>query len=147
MSPGPASSAQWRNDELMAPHSAGGVPKGYHSVNPYIVVAGVDDLIVFLHNVFGSVERGQREVAADGTIGHAEVEIGDSVVMLSEATSAYPPRQSVNFVYVPDVDAVFNRAVAAGAVPILEPTLQPWGDRVTGFHDPFENRWWVATRT
>jgi PhnB protein len=49
-------------------------------------------------------------------------------------------------VYVSNADAVFHSAVAAGAVPILEPTLQPWGDRVTGFHDPFENRWWVATR-
>jgi PhnB protein len=125
---------------------AGETPEGYHSVNPYIVVAGVDDLIAFLRTVFGGVERGQREIAADGTIGHAEVQIGDSVVMLSEATADYPPRPSVNFVYVSNADAVFHSAVAAGAVPILEPTLQPWGDRVTGFHDPFENRWWVATR-
>jgi PhnB protein len=130
----------------MAPHSAGGVPEGYHSVNPYIVVAGVDALIDFLRKVFGGVERGEREIADDGSVAHAEVEIGDSVVMLSEATSAYPPRQSVNFVYVQNVDAVFRDAVVAGAVPILEPTPQPWGDRVAGFHDPFENRWWVATR-
>jgi uncharacterized glyoxalase superfamily protein PhnB len=96
--------------------------------------------------VFGSVERGEREIAADGTIGHAEVQIGDSVVMLSEGSAAYPARPSVCFTYVADVDAVVQKAVAAGAKLILEPTDQPWGDRVGGFHDPFDNRWWVATR-
>ncbi len=124
---------------------ATGVPHGYHSVNPYIVVAGVESLIGFLCDVFGGIERGEREIAKDGTIGHAEVEIGDSVVMLSEASPAYPPRPSVNFAYVADVDAVFRNALAGGANPILEPTVQPWGDRAAGFHDPFDNRWWVAT--
>ena len=124
----------------------GGVPDGYHSVNPYIVVEGVEDLIDFLRDVFGGVERGEREISADGTIGHAEVQIGDSVVMLSEATPAYPSRPSVYFAYVPDVDSVFRNAVAAGAVSILDPMEQPWGDRVAGFHDLFDNRWWVATR-
>jgi PhnB protein len=82
------------------PRHATGVPDGYHSVNPYIVVAGVESLIGFLRDVFDGIERGERETSADGTIGHAEVEIGDSVVMLSEATPAYPPRPSVNFAYV-----------------------------------------------
>ena len=129
------------------PGDTTGVPDGYHSVNPYIVVAGVERLIGFLRDVFDGCERGEREVSADGTIEHAEVEIGDSVVMLSEARPAYPPRPCVNFAYVADVDAVFRKAVSAGGTPILEPTPQPWDDRVAGFHDPFENRWWVATRS
>jgi uncharacterized glyoxalase superfamily protein PhnB len=124
----------------------GEVPRGYHSVNPYIVVTGVQGLVDFLREVFGGVERGEREIAADGTIGHAEVQIGDSVVMLSEGSAAYPSRSSVCFTYVADVDSVVQKAVAAGAKLILEPTDQPWGDRVGGFHDPFDNRWWVATR-
>ena len=62
----------------------------YRSLNPYIVVAGIEDLIDFLRDVFGAVERGEREISADGTIGLAEVETSDSVVMLSEATPAYP---------------------------------------------------------
>jgi len=128
------------------PGRANVLPDGYHSVNPYIVVAGVEGLIGFLRDVFEGAERGERDISAEGTIGHEEVEIGDSVVMLSEATPAYPPRPSVNFAYVADVDAVFGNALSAGATPILEPTLQPWGDRVAGFHDPFGNRWWVATR-
>ena len=64
------------------------VPDGYHSVNPYIVVTDVEGLVDFLREVLEGVERGEREVSADGTIGHAEVEIGDSVVMLSEATTS-----------------------------------------------------------
>ena len=124
----------------------GEVPDGYHSVNPYIVVTRVQDLVGFLHDVLGGIERGEREVAADGTIGHAEVQIGDSVVMLSEATTAYPARPSVCFAYVANVDSVVRKAVAAGAELTLEPTDQPWGERVGGFHDPFDNRWWVASR-
>jgi len=123
-----------------------GVPDGYRSVNPYLVVDDVDRLVVFLRDVFGGVERGRREISADGTTGHAEVQIGDSIVMLSEATSAFPSRPSVCFVYVADVDSAFRKALAAGAEPILEPSEQPWGDRVGGFHDLFDNRWWVATR-
>ena len=123
-----------------------GTPDGYHSVNPYIVVEGVDRLIEFLRDVFGGTVYGEREISADGTVAHAEVRIGDSVVMLSEASPQYPSRPSVNFAYVPDVDSVCRNAVAAGATAILEPAVQPWGDRVGGFHDPFDNRWWVATR-
>jgi PhnB protein len=121
------------------------LPEGYHSVNPYIVVEGVERLIAFLGHTFGSAEHGEREIRSDGTIGHAEVRIGDSVVMLSEATAEYPGRPCVHFVYVDDVDEVFRRALAAGASAITEPSEQLWGDRVGGFHDPFDNRWWVAT--
>ena len=122
------------------------LPAGYHSVVPYIVVDGVERLIAFLGDVFGAVEHGEREIRSDGTIGHAEVRIGDSIVMLSEATSEYPARPSVYFAYVDEVDEVFQRALAAGAGAIVGPAKQPWGDRVGGFHDPFDNRWWVATR-
>jgi PhnB protein len=121
-------------------------PEGYHSVNAYLVVDGVERLIAFLTEVFGATEEGERERTADGRIDHAEVRIGDSVVMLSGASEAYPPRPSVLFVYGDDVDAIHRAAVAAGAKSILTPTNQPWGDRVGGFHDPFDNRWWVATR-
>ncbi len=121
------------------------LPDGYHSVNPYIVVAGVQRLIEFLGEVFDGVERGERETRPDGTVGHAEVLIGDSVVMLSEATSDYPARPCVHFAYVDDVDAIFGNALRAGARPIVKPSEQSWGDRVGGFHDPFDNRWWVAT--
>ena len=127
-------------------HRSPGVPDGFHSVNPYIVVEGVEHLISFLAAVFGGVEEGEREITRVGTIGHANVRIGNSVVMLSEASAGYPARPCVLFAYVDDVDEVFRRALRARAEAILEPSEQPWGDRVGGFHDPFANRWWVATR-
>ena len=125
---------------------SGGVRDGYHSVNPYLVVEGVERSIAFLRKVFDARERGEREIAADGTIGHAEVVIGDSVLMLSEASSRYPSRPSVLFAYVADVDRVFEHAIAAGGSPIQGPADQPWGDRVAGFCDPHDNRWWIATQ-
>jgi uncharacterized glyoxalase superfamily protein PhnB len=120
------------------------VREGYQSLNPYIVVQGVEPLLEFLAEVFGGEERGEREIRVDGTIGHAEFALGDSVVMLSEA-SENPPRPSVVYAYVEDVDAVFERARNACATHLHEPADWPWGDRVAGFHDPFDNRWWVAT--
>ena len=121
------------------------LPSGYHSVNPYIVVDGVEGLIGFLLTVLDGKEEGERELTSDGRIGHASVRIGDSIVMLSDASGAYPARPCVLFAYTDDVDETYRAALAAGAVSILEPTNQPWGDRVGGFHDPFDNRWWIAT--
>jgi PhnB protein len=126
-----------------SPHSW--IRRGYHAVNAYIVVDGVEPLIAFLCDIFGGSERGERELRADGGIDHAEVLLGDSVIMLSDASVDHPARPCVNFVYVEDVDAVFRRAVDSGATHGHEPADRPWGDRVAGFHDPFDNRWWVAT--
>ena len=124
----------------------GGVPlpEGYHSVNPYIVVDDAERLVDFLVEVFGAAEQG-RSLRPDGRIDHGDVRIGDSLVMLSEASQQYPARPCVHFVYVPDVDATYQAALAAGATSILAPTEQSWGDRTCGFVDPFDNRWWVAT--
>jgi len=113
-------------------------------VNPYIVVDGAERLIDFLVEVFGGVEQG-RSLRPDGRIEHGDVRIGDSLVMLSEASEAYPARPCVHFVYVDDVDATYRAGLAAGATSILAPTDQSWGDRCCGFVDPFDNRWWVAT--
>jgi len=118
---------------------------GYQSVNSYLVSDSADALITWLSEVFDCSERGVREIHSDGRIGHAEVQLGNSVVMLSDASPDHPARPSVTYVYVPDVDAVYERAAAAGATNLREPQEWPWGDRVTGFHDPADNRWWVAT--
>jgi PhnB protein len=120
------------------------LPEGYHSVNPYIVVDGAERLIDFLVAVFGGVEQG-RSLRPDGQIDHGDVRIGDSLVMLSEASPTYPARPCVHYVYVDDVDATYKAGLAAGATSIMAPTDQPWGDRCCAFVDPFDNRWWVAT--
>jgi PhnB protein len=121
------------------------IRSGYHSVNPYLVADSPVALIAWLCEVFDCTERGVREIASDGRISHAEMQLGDSVVMFSEASRDHPARPSVNFVYVPDVDSVYRRAVTARATKLHEPQDWPWGDRVAGFHDPADNRWWVAT--
>ncbi len=121
------------------------LPPGYHSVNPYVVVAGADRFIGFLAEVFGGSEQGERELRPDGGIDHASILIGDSLVMVSEASATYPARPCVNLVYVDDVAVVHELAVRAGAQSILRPIEQPWGDRVGGVMDPFDNRWWIAT--
>ena len=105
------------------------LPFGYHSVNPYIVVGR---------------EQG-RETTPDGEIEHADVLIGDSLVMISEASDRFPARPCVHFVYVDDVDLVVERAVSRGAQALHSPTDQPWGDRIGGIIDAFQNRWWIAT--
>jgi PhnB protein len=125
--------------------SEGGIRAGYQSVNSYLVADSADALIKWLCEVFGCAERGVREIASDGRIGHAEVSLGNSVVMLSDASPGHPARPSVNYVYVADVDSAYRRAVTAGATNLREPQDWPWGDRVAGFHDPADNRWWVAT--
>jgi PhnB protein len=121
------------------------LPEGYHSVNPYFVVEGAERLIEFLTDVFSGIEHGERELRSDGRINHTDVRIGDSIVMLSEASAEYPARSCVHYAYVDDVDATFRTALRAGATPIMKPCDQPYGDRVAGFYDPFGNRWWVAT--
>src|SRR5215471_12561837 len=121
------------------------IRSGYQSVNSYVVSDSTDTLIAWLSEVFDCSERGVREIHADGRIDHAEVQLGNSVLMLSDASSDHPARPSVNFVYIGDVDRVYERAVAAGATNLRAPQDWPWGDRVAGFHDPADNRWWVAT--
>jgi uncharacterized glyoxalase superfamily protein PhnB len=121
------------------------LPHGYHSVNPYVVVDDADALIEFLTVVFGGREQGERELAADGRVDHADVLIGDSLVMVSSSSETYPARPSVYLAYVDDVDVVYRTALEAGATSIVEPADQSWGDRTGGIVDPFDNRWWIAT--
>jgi PhnB protein len=123
----------------------GALPPGYHSVNPYFVVENVESFIEFLTAVFQGSEYGARQLRADGRIEHADVTIGDSIVMISEASEQYPPRPAVTFAYVDDVDVTYARALTQRSRSILIPTDQPWGDRVAGILDPFDNRWWIAT--
>lgn len=121
------------------------LPAGCHSINSYFVVSGVERFIDFLVEVLEGVEVGDRELRDDGAINHADVIIGDSLIMMSEASEKYPARPSVTFAYVRDVDATYARALATGAISILDPIEQSWGDRLAGIFDPFDNRWWLAT--
>lgn len=120
------------------------VPSPYHSVSPYLVVEEVAPLIDFLKAALGATERLAHR-APDGTIAHAEVTIGDSVVMLGSARGSADLTRSLLYVYVADADAVYAAAIKAGGTSIMEPENQIYGDRAGAFKDPAGNSWWVAT--
>jgi PhnB protein len=121
------------------------IEASYHSINQFFVVPDAPGFIAFLMQVFDGVEARARDLRGNGTIGHADVAIGDSHVMISDAEREHPARPSVSYAYVRDVDDVYARAIAVGASNPVPPEDRDWGDRVGGFTDPFDNRWWIAT--
>ena len=121
------------------------VPRGYHSVTPYLIVDGGPKLIQFMKQAFDA-EGGEVIRGPDGKVAHAELKIGDSVVMLADSTEKYPQIGSHLYVYLENVDSTFNRSLAAGAISIQEPADQFYGDRTAGFKDPTGNLWWIAQR-
>jgi PhnB protein len=121
------------------------VPEGYQTVTPYLIVEGADGLIDFLKQAFGAEQRGPRMVAADGSIGHAEVRIGDSIVMVADANEQFPAKPGLLHLYLPDCDATYQRALEAGATSTQEPTDQFYGDRSAAVTDPSGNTWWIST--
>lgn len=124
--------------------SQNNVPSGYHTVTPYLVVSGVSNLIDFMKSAFGATER-MRNLRPDGSVGHAEVEIGDSVVMMGEPQDGSSAMPGMIHLYVADADATYQQAMRAGASSLREPADQPYGDRMAGVKDPFGNQWWIAT--
>jgi PhnB protein len=120
-------------------------PAGYSSVSPYLVVTGAQRVVDFLKQAFDATEL-RRYDRPDGTIMHTEVKIDDTVVMLADASEQFPSYPSSIHVYVPDVDATYRRALAAGGVSIDEPKQRPGDpDRRGGVKDPGGNSSWVST--
>jgi PhnB protein len=120
------------------------IAEGYHSITPLLVPEQAGKLIDFLKQAFDAKEL-HRMAAPDGTIMHAELIIGDSRVMLGEATGEQKPMPCSLYLYVPDADAVYKRAVQAGAVTVTDLADQFWGDRTGSVRDPAGNIWWIAT--
>lgn len=120
------------------------IPEGYQSVIPYLVVENPDKVIAFLQKTFDAKQT-ERVLRPDGGVGHAQVTIGDCVVMLGGAGGDHKPMQNGLYVYVPDTDAVYKRALAAGATSIMEPADQFYGDRTAGVKDFAGNIWWIGT--
>jgi PhnB protein len=126
--------------------SAKPAPNNYHTVTPYILVQDADKLIDFVKKVFGAKET-ERITMPDGSIGHAEIRLGDSVIMVSDAKGEqYKPMPTGIYLYVDDCDATYKRALQVGAISIMEPKDQFYGDRSCGIKDQFGNQWWIATR-
>ena len=121
------------------------IPEGYRCVTPYLVNQGVDRVMKFLREAFGAVEKFPPMKRPDGTTMHAEMLLGDSTVMMGEASGEYPPMPACFYVYVEDVDGTYRRALRAGGVSATEPRDQFYGDRGAGVRDPGGNFWWIAT--
>jgi uncharacterized glyoxalase superfamily protein PhnB len=120
------------------------IPDGYHSVTPMIVAEGAGKLIDFMKQAFGAEER-LRMPMPDGSVAHAELTIGDSVVMVSDATPQWPAAGCSVHLYVEDVDAVYKRALEAGATSRMAPEDRFYGDRAAAVEDPSGNLWSLAT--
>ena len=129
-----------------------GVPAGYHSVQPYLIFDGCLAAIAFYKKAFGATERLCIK-GPDGRVGHAEIELGDSCVMMADENpvhAAYAPQHfggspiSLMF-YTEDCDATYAKAVSEGATSLREPADQPHGARMAGVKDPFGYTWYIAT--
>jgi PhnB protein len=120
-------------------------PQGYSSVAVYIMVDGAQRVIDFLKETFDAEEL-RRYDNADGSIMHVEVRIDDTVVMLADGGGSFPAFPVWLHVYVPDVDATYRRALAAGGTPVQEPQQKDDPDRRGGVKDPAGNTWWIATQ-
>jgi len=133
------------NSWWIATHKGGShVPAGMYSVTPFLHPKGAPQLIAFLERAFSATVASRHE-GEDGTVHHASVRIGDSIIEMGEAHGPYQPTPYALHLYVPDVDAVYRTAVEAGAVSLSEPSDQPYGDRAAGVTDPFGNAWYIAT--
>jgi len=120
------------------------IPPEYGALTPYLVTPRCAEAIDFYKRVFGATER-MRMPMPDGSIGHAELQIGDSILMLASGGAEWPATSSLTCLYVEDCDAVFQRAVDAGA-KVLEPLSDKfYGDRAGSVIDPFGQRWSIMT--
>jgi PhnB protein len=121
-------------------------PQGYSSVSPYVVADGAQGLIDFLIKSFDARQT-RRYDMPDGSIMHAEVHIDDTVVMIADGADDNPAFPIWLHVYVPDVDASYQRALEAGGLPVDEPEQREGDpDRRAGVKDPAGNTWWIATQ-
>jgi PhnB protein len=120
------------------------VPEGYHTVTPYLTVKGAAKLIEFMKRAFGAEER-FRFPGPGGTVAHAELKIGDSMIMLGDAGPQSPEMTGQLYIYIEDCDRYYRQALAAGATSVREPADQFYGDRNCSVKDSFGNIWSVGT--
>ena len=128
------------------------IPDGYHNVTPYLIVDGAAKAIDFYRKVFGAVEK-MRMPGPGGKVGHAELTLGDSMIMLADehpemdhrGPHAYKGAAVSLMVYVPDVDATVKTALASGAKVVRPVENQFYGDRMGTIEDPFGHKWYVTT--
>ena len=119
-------------------------PAGHHTVTPYLVVQGAERLMTFIVDVLDGTET-VRMQGPDGRIAHAEMRVGDSIVMLADTPAPGEETTSMLHLYVPDSDATYKRAMATGATSLREPQDEFYGDRMSGVQDSTGIKWYFAT--
>ena len=128
------------------------IPDGYHSVQPYLIFKNCAEAMAFYTRAFGAKEK-FRMPNPQGGIVHAEIEIGDSTIMMADEAPQMDAFSVEHFggspisllIYTEDCDAMYAQALAAGGKSLREPADQPYGDRMSGVRDPFGYKWWIAT--
>ena len=120
------------------------VPKGFHTITPYITVKDAAGLLDFIKQAFAATEHHVMR-GPDGDLRHGDLIVGDSHVMLGEAGGQWAATPAQLYLYVPDCDAVYRQALAAGATPVQEPKTQFYGDRHGCVKDAWGNLWWAAS--
>jgi PhnB protein len=118
------------------------IPEGYQQLMPFLIVENAAAFLDFTKNVFGAEEK-YKAMRTETLIMHAEIAIGQSVVMFADATEQHAKQTAGMFLYVDDCDAVYTKALANGAVTVTEPADQSYG-RSAGIKDPFGNTWWLT---
>ena len=132
---------EWYIARRLGPEPA---PEGLHSVTVSFHPVGAPKFIDFLEQAFGA-ETVARHESPDGTVQHAKVRIGDSIVEMGEAHGQWQPMATTIYLYMPNVDEAYRNALAAGATSLYEPADQPYGDRNAGVQDAFGHTWYIAT--
>lgn len=118
-------------------------PEGYSSVCPYLMVESVEIQLQFLKAVFDA-EVTEELNQQNGEVMHGQARIGDTTVMMGKSREEYGTRESMNYVFVDDVDETYNKAIEQGATSLMEPIDQFYGNREAGLKDPQGNQWWIA---
>jgi PhnB protein len=121
------------------------VPPGFGTLTPYLFAADARGFIAFLQDAFGAEQTGAT-LRPDGGVAHAELRIGGSALMVSQASDRYPPLPGSFYLYVENADAALARALACGARLEMAVADMPYGDRQGGVVDPFGNLWWLSQR-
>jgi PhnB protein len=121
------------------------IPPGFGTITPYFFMRDAAAFADFLIKAFGGVET-LRHLRADGNIANAQITIGTSTIMLSEASEGYPPMPASYYLYVADADASMRAALACGATLEMAVADKPYGDRQGGVRDAWGNLWWISQR-
>jgi PhnB protein len=121
------------------------IPDGFHTITPYLIADGADKLIDFMQKALGAQYDHEPAKRPDGKIMHATLKVGNSMVMVSESSEHAKATPVMLYLYVPDVDAAYQKALKAGASSVMEPADQFYGDRSGGVKDAAGNRWFFGT--